>query len=287
MSNQRNGRVIDPSELHNLASSCEANGLLLAIDETITALRCGAPFAHQRPEYAKGPSGKPDLVFFGKALGAQGIAVNFDGPFMRRLGIDAPARRLQAVRDWQAVVTKALQLPVLIDALGVLEMAVAGDWVGRARVIGENLRRLVLERAQEMKRDGKGQEEEEGGDDLETIGGLDSFLFVNKKVATTFLVMGALSAGGGTEVHWVRWLPRMDHYLTDRSAVESIMSRQGAEKRREMAERLGKEGERPQWCFCCGTWARGTKYPWCRTCCIDSCDAEECLRNLFNHRCVA
>jgi len=92
VNSQDNGRLTTPTELQNLRDACTSCGLVLAIDETMTAIRCGAPFAHQRPEYQ---GIKPDLVFFGKALGAQGIAVNFDGAYFtaRCLGLDSPQRR--------------------------------------------------------------------------------------------------------------------------------------------------------------------------------------------------
>jgi hypothetical protein len=273
--NQADGRVMSPDELYNLSKACQECGLMLAIDETITALRCGAPFAYQRPEYENNT--KPDLVFFGKALSAQGIAINFDGPYMSRLGIDVPLRKRQAVLDWQAVVTKAVILPVLFDAIGILEMATAGNWVERGKVIGKNLREMAFHRAQVMK--------EQGGDDeLEIIGGLDGFIFVHRAVAATFLVMGAFIAG--KEVKWVRWLPRMDRNLTDKQTVESIMSETGAGKRRLISECFERDGLRPQWCFFCGTWARGTDYPWCRACCIDTCDSAECIRQLQAHSCL-
>jgi hypothetical protein len=275
VNNQFDGRVTTSDELRNLSEACRESGLILAIDETITAIRCGAPFAHQRPEYKD--SSKPDLVFFGKAMGANGIGINFDGPCMSRLGIDTRLKKMQAVYDWQAAVTRALDLTVLIDAFGVLEMATAGDWVGRSKIIGQHLRQIVLERAQSMKGDGNESE-------IETIGGLDSFLFVHRNVAATFLVMGAFSAGSG--VRWVRWLPRMDCHWTDRSTVETIMSGDGGKERKEISKRFEKEGLRPQWCFYCGNWARGTEYPWCKTCCIDSCDTVECVHQLLAHKCL-
>lgn len=272
--NQANGRVITPSELQDLSNACQECGLMFAIDETITALRCGAPFAYQRPEY--GGIQKPDLVFFGKALGAQGIAINFDGPYMIRLGIHDPSRRRQAALDWQAAVTTAMTLPVLLDAIGVLEMAAVGKWVERSKIIGQRLRGIALKRARFLKDKG-------GDDDLDIIGGLNSFMFVHKAVAATFLVMGAFIAGTG--VKWVRWLPRLDCHMTDQRTVESILVGTG-EQRRLISKCFDRDGVRPQWCFFCGTWARGTDYPWCRTCCIDACTSEECIRHLKAHNCL-
>lgn len=275
VNNQFHGRVTTPEELRILSEACTENGLILAIDETITALRCGAPFAYQRPEY-KGIR-KPDLVFFGKALGANGIGINFDGPYLNRLGIDKPSKKIQAIHDWQAVVTQPLPLPVLIDSMGVLEMATAGDWVSRARIIGQHLRQIALGRAQSLRGNGVKSE-------IEVIGGLDSFIFIHKDVAETFLVMGASNAGPW--VSWVRWLPRMDRHLTDRSILNSIMSKDGAEKRGIMSQCLEKEGLRPQWCFYCGNSARETEYHWCRICCVDVCDAKECIGKLLAHKCL-
>jgi hypothetical protein len=275
VSNQFNGRVTTPKELHNLSQACRENGLILVIDETITALRCGAPFAHQRPEYKD--IEKPDLVFFGKALGINGIGINFDGPYMRRLGIEAPSKKSQAIYDWQAVVTQPIYVPVLIDAIGVLEMAKAGDWVGRSKIIGQHLRDIALERARLLTKDGARSE-------VGIIGGLESFIFVHKDVAETFLVMGASNAGPW--VRWVRWLPRMDRQLTDKLTVKSLMSNVGVSKRRYMSQCLEEEGLRPQWCFYCGNSQRETAYPWCRTCCIDICDAEECVDKLRTHKCL-
>lgn len=171
VNNQSDGRVTTPDGLHSLSEACHESGLIFVIDETMTALRCGAPFAHQRPEYRD--ISKPDLVFFGKALCAHGIGINFDGPCKSRLCIETPSRKMQAVYDWQAIVTQAIHLPMLIDALGVLEMAVAGDCVGR------HLRQVAPKKAQSMM-------EHSNDEEMKIIGGLDSFIFVHKKVSATF-----------------------------------------------------------------------------------------------------
>lgn len=272
--NTSEGRLTTPEELCILSEACYTNDLIFAMDETMTALRCGAPFAHQRPEYRKS---KPDLIFFGKALNVNGIGINFDAPYLSRLKISTSLRRKQAVYDWQATVTRALHMPVLIDAVGVLEMAIAGNWVSRSKIIGQHLRQIAMQRAQEL--DIIDNEKE-----TELVGGLESLLFVHKTISKTFLVMGALTAG--PREGWVRWLPRMDKHLTDKSILESIMLTGEVKKRRRISEYLEQEGSKPQWCFYCGTWARNIYYRWCRTCCIDCCDAEECSRRLLAHECL-
>ncbi|KAL2417894.1 hypothetical protein ABEF95_005479 [Exophiala dermatitidis] len=249
---------------------------MLVIDETVTAVRCGAPFAHQRPEYKA--VGKPDLVFFGKGLCANGIAINFDGPYLERLNIRTFKKKRQAIHDWQAVVTQALHLPLLIEALGVLEMAMSSHWVDRSIIIGQQLRKVVRTRAESS-----GLDEDDGGQPL--LGGLESFIFVRKDIAATFLVMGASNAGPW--VRWVRWMPRLDRQLTSISVLESIMSPTGGKLRRCISQCLEKEGLTPQWCFYCGNKAGHDSSPrWCRSCCIDVCNEAECIEQLLAHRCL-
>lgn len=95
--------------------------------------------------------------------------------------------------------TQALPLPLLIDAFGAVEMAIAGDWVGRSKIIGKHIREVVSARAHSLGRNGSGQ-------DCAILGGLDAFLFIQIAAAGSFLVMGASLAGHW--VRWVRWLPR-------------------------------------------------------------------------------
>lgn len=116
--NQNNGRVTTPQQLQSLREVCDEAGLLLAVDETITAIRCGAPYAYQRPEFSHIPV--PDLIFFGKALVVCGIGIHFESSFMRRFGIQSDNHRRQAITNWQDSMTIAIQLPLLIDAFGVL-----------------------------------------------------------------------------------------------------------------------------------------------------------------------
>jgi hypothetical protein len=273
--NQYNGRITSPGELRNLSDACIENGLLFAIDESITAIRCGAPFAYQLPEYSQTPA--PDLVFFGKALGACGIGVHFEAPFMQRLGIQGDNHKRLAIRNWQTAVTNALHFPLLIDAFGALEMAIAGDWVARSRVIGKHIREIVLERARSL-------DVQDAQEETEILGGLGSFIFVQIDVAGSFFVMGAGLAG--PHVRWVRWLPRMDRYLTERGTVESLLSTHGIAMRRQLSQGLDLQGLKPHWCYWCGNVARNRRHPWCRTCCVDVCDTDECLEKLLAHRCL-
>ena len=271
--NQNDGAVIAPQDLAILSRVCVEKRLIFAIDETITSIRCGAPFAYHRPEYISNIK-PPDLVFFGKGLSANGTAINFDGSIIRQFGITTAERKRQALRNWQGMFTRPIQLPVLIQALGVLEMAVAGDWIERSRVIGRHIREIIQIRTQ-------GYSTIEYSRDI--FGGLDSFIFVRRDIAARFLVMGASLAGPW--IPWVRWLPRLDAQLTDRSVLEELMGSASGPARVEMSKTLANKGLKPPWCFVCGNKANNVRYSWCQRCCIDVCDTDACAQGLSGHEC--
>lgn len=272
--NQASGRVLAPHEFHNLREACTETGLLFAVDEALTAIRCGAPFSHQRPEYAG--TVPPDLVFFGKALVANGVGIRFDAPFTSKLGIRTALDRRNALEVWQYTGTQAMPMPLLISALGALEMAVAGDWVGRSKVIGRNIRDLVSARARKLIPQWLGGEGK-------FLGGLESFIFIQIDVSAVFMVMGATN--GGPSTGWVRWLPRLDAHLMEEATLASIFSRTDTEWRKQLSAALERMGIEPEWCFWCGGPARNTRDVWCRACCINACDVEGCLEQLGMHQC--
>lgn len=273
--NQASGRVLAPNEFHNLREACTETGLLFAVDEALTAIRCGAPFSHQRPEYAG--TVPPDLVFFGKALVANGVGIRFDAPFTSKLGIRTTLDRRNALEVWQYAGTQAMALPMLISSLGALEMAVAGDWVERSKVIGRSIRELVSARARKLNLRGLDGEKK-------VLGGLESFIFVRIEVSAIFMVMGATN--GGPSTGWVRWLPRLDAHLMEEATLASILSGPGTEWRKTLSVALERMGMEPEWCFWCGNHARNPRDIWCRTCCINACDVEGCLGQLGMHQCT-
>jgi len=60
------GQPMEAEDFQAAATQCEILGLALVVDECLTAFRCGAPFAYQRPEYIS--KACPDFVLFGKSL---------------------------------------------------------------------------------------------------------------------------------------------------------------------------------------------------------------------------
>ncbi|OLN95797.1 hypothetical protein CCHL11_02743 [Colletotrichum chlorophyti] len=181
--NQYNGRVMDPETLRRLGAICAKEHLLLVVDETLTAIRCGAPFSFQREEYLGVAS--PDLVFFGKAIGAQGTAVNFDGQFIKKLGILGSSRG-RAIRNWQRQFQKPLPTADLIQAMATIDMAVGGNLTMLSRINGQAIRVFVLERAKE-------QGHEINPPDV--LGGLESLIFVRKDIAGEMLVITTGASG--------------------------------------------------------------------------------------------
>ncbi|KAL2832628.1 hypothetical protein BDW59DRAFT_106505 [Aspergillus cavernicola] len=273
VANQYGGRVIEPRELENISRLCAEKGLIFAIDETVTAVRCGAPFAYQRSEYKSALP--PDLVFFGKALVLSGVAVNFDGSFLKRLAISSAHHKRQAVNNWASIFTQLAPLPLLILALGVLEQAVASNWVERATVVGRLLRDEVIKRARK-----------ELGDSVEVkdvLGGLESFIFVRIDIHGCFLMMGASSAGPW--VPWVRWLPRLDEEMLNPKLVQTILGAESRPIRENISVNLTRQGLKPPWCFWCGNKANNQKVEWCRRCCIHVCDTDACTGKLASHQC--
>ena len=71
------GSVMSEASWKHILQACKRYCLVLVVDEALTAIRCGAPFAYQLPQYRK--HGWPDLVLFRKAIRTNGIAVEWEG----------------------------------------------------------------------------------------------------------------------------------------------------------------------------------------------------------------
>ncbi|CRK29420.1 hypothetical protein BN1723_005441 [Verticillium longisporum] len=269
---QYSGRAFDPVLLKRLRRVCAEKQLILAADETLTAIRCGAPFAFQREEYADVEP--PDLAFFGRAMCAHGIAINFAAPFIRSLGI-ARSLQVQAVRHWQNKASKPVLTPVLVQALALVDLAVAGDFPVLSWQVGKAVRDFIVDAARK-----NGCQEHPQS----FIGGLDSLIFVRKDIAEPLLVMGASTAGPW--IPWVRWFPRLEVDMSKPAVIRSILGTASKETRQNLSRQMIDEGSKPKWCFWCGSKASNKKSTWCQTCCVDVCDAEGCVGRLSRHNCL-
>lgn len=255
------GKVLSPAVYQKMKVAAQRNQLLIIADETMTAIRCGAPFSFQRTEYHVGSAAgvQPDLVIFGKGLGVSGMAVGFEGVLTKRLAYSHRAQILQSIMYWRALVSKPVRLPVLIEAIGVLRLAQAEDWPGRSMVIGETVRDIL-------------HNLEPSTRNPDALRGLGAMLALDKGIAMRLKIQSAVRR----RVSWVRWLPKLDSGMTNRELLmRHVFGKESAEHRARLSHEAEKVGAMPLWCFICGIQA--TEDAWCRRCFLGLCNNEECI----------
>ena len=177
------GHPMEAGAFQAVAIQCEKVGLALVVDECLTAFRCGAPFACQRPEYIN--KACPDFVLFGKGLQVCGIGINYDGACTRKYLKTGSASGKQIVSSWQSLVTKAVPLPMLIDSLNIIEKAIQHDWASRSQKIGECLREIIHESMSDNARVPSQAEMRQA------VGGLDALIYLPQEISQKLLVMSA------------------------------------------------------------------------------------------------
>lgn len=264
-------QVIAPNTLRTLAEICEEIHLPLVIDETVTAIRCGAPFAHQREEYSHFL--RPDLIIFGKALKVSGIAVNFEGAILRGLNISAGMGRLRAIFRWHDLQTRAIRIPNLIEALYVIDTAETENWSGRSRKIGRAIRGVIRE-----------HEKAANVPVPKPIAGLEALICIEKNRVDGLLLQG-VPAG-----EYIRLLPVLDDALESEEFLENYVVGKGSRKTRRLAsEVLKRENQKPLWCYVCGDATEeilGDEVVWCEFCCLSACGEESCKELYGAHHCI-
>ncbi|KAL8673624.1 MAG: hypothetical protein Q9168_001979 [Polycauliona sp. 1 TL-2023] len=225
------GKAITASAWENILKACEKYALILIVDEALTSIRCGAPFAHQLPQYAQ--SGYPDLILFGKAIRTNGIAIDWRGINIQKLDITDPDDRLFVILEWQERVTEMAQAADVLISWGTLALAKREKWPRRAQVIGRLLReRIVKEGVPACK-----------------IGGLHSLLYIPLQDIAHLNppVMGARAG------KYIRWLPVMDEVMTSEEKLNTQVFGLGSlAHRREISAYLKSQGLRLDFCSRCG-----------------------------------
>ncbi|QRD88075.1 hypothetical protein F9C07_1053 [Aspergillus flavus] len=206
--NASDGSVFPPESFRLLRSCCNQARICLLVDEAMTAIRCGAPLVSQRPEYFEDGSLQPDMIAFGKGTGISGVAINFNGLMMRHLAFHKQELIRQSIRFWRSMVTRPIAIPVLIEALGILNLAKAEDWPARSEQIGRAFREFILRYAGD---DGHGKE---------IVRGLGAFIAVDREISKKFNVMAAFRRRSA----WARWIPK----LNSAAAVDSQAIERGA-----------------------------------------------------------
>lgn len=249
----RDGVVISQSAWRHLLRACEKNNLVLVVDEALTAIRCGAPFAYQLPQFQK--HGVPDLVLFGKAVRTNGIAADWRGVNMKKLEVTDPEERLFIALQWQERLTEMAPAASLLTSWGTIVLAEKEQWPQRAREIGRILRNLI----------------ESEGIKSSLIGGSNSLIYlrVQDQARITSPVMGA-NAG-----KYVRWFPMMDAVMTsERELSTKVFGPGSIPHRRDVSAYLTSQGVQLGFCSRCGQAVEADVRPSCRLCVVRTC--EEC-----------
>lgn len=267
------GHPLEAATFKAIATQSERAGLPLVVDECLTALRCGAPFACQRREYIS--VGRPDFVLFGKGLQVCGVSMNHKGACVQKYFEHSLVTAEQATLSWQSLVTKAVPVPMLIDSLNIIERAIQHDWPSRSQLIGRHLRDIISESIANTAKDSSTT------DMKPKIGGLDALIYLPQEISQKLLVMSA----GNTGSPIARWLPLMDDLMTRRLFLHQyIFGPRSVVHRQKLAEQYEKDGLRPLWCLYCGVKTVGPA--WCRTCCIGRCEDSQCTIAYQAHTCL-
>ncbi|KAL8733948.1 MAG: hypothetical protein Q9181_003372 [Wetmoreana brouardii] len=227
----RDGNIISERVWKNLLNSCARYNLVLVVDEALTSIRCGAPFAHQLPKYCK--HGLPDMIRFGKAVRTNGVAIDWQGINVKKLGIVTAEDRQLAILDWQARLTEMAQAANLLISWGTLVLTEREQWPQRGCEIGRILRSFALSE----------------GTQNRDIGGLGSLIYLRCQVQARFFspVMGA-KAG-----NHVRWLPVMDAVMMSTDELRSKIFGPGSiAHRKEISAYLKSKDLQMGFCSRCG-----------------------------------
>lgn len=275
MVSTEDGSVLPPSQYQQLKRAAQKNRLLIIVDETMTAIRCGAPFAFQRSEYNKFPDSEanvdilqPDLVIFGKGLGVSGIAIGFQGVLTRSFMYTQKEDTLQSILYWRALVSRPIRVPILIEALGVLRIAAAENWPARSEAIGATIRGILHDLEPTTRVPG-------------AVRGLGAMIALNRAIAMKYRIQSAIRRRSP----WVRWLPKLDQGLSDRELLmRHVFGEESVGRRRVLTEEAETIGAMPLWCFVCGIQA--SEQTWCRQCFLGLCGNEVCLAEFGTHVCV-
>lgn len=248
--NARDGKVVSEAVWSNLLKACKRYGLILVVDEALTSIRCGAPFAYQLPQYSK--HGLPDLILYGKAIRTNGIAVEWRGINIEKLNINDPEDREFTILEWQERLTEMAPAADLLTSWGTINLAQQERWPQRSIEVGRLLREFIE------------------ADGIHPIGGLRSIIYLRLEDSKHFSspVMGARAG------KHVRWIPTLDKAMTTEKSLRiKIFGAESIEHRREISAYLRSQKLRLGFCSRCGS-AVDTDVLDCEVCVVRVC--EEC-----------
>lgn len=189
---------------------------------------------------------------------------------MRHLAYRKREQILMTLRLWRCMVSKPIATPVLIEALGILNVAEMEDWPARSEQIGSAFREFIHHYS--------GND----GHEKEIVRGLGAFIAVHSTISQKFRIMAAFRRRSS----WVRWLPKLNSPASvDAQAIEKYLVGPAARPLRQaLSEEAQIQGTKPSWCYGCGMDA--TLDDWCRTCFLGHCSSKDCLEVFRAHECV-
>jgi len=248
----RDGRVLHASEWKTLAEKCAQVQLFLIVDESLTSIRCGAPFAYQRPEYSD-TGFHPDLVFFGKGLRVSGVAVDWQGVNTESLNINSSDKRSNVFMHWQKLFTRSTSTADLLQAIGTIRLAQRELWHERSVEIGRLLREIAFELCPSLKQ--------------HHVAGLDALIYLRRKEVQSTNV---IPAGAGGKL--VRWIPTMDEVISSKEdLLQKVFDIGSKLHRQQLAIYLRDNDWMPLWCANCGEPANASEL--CPSCAVIFCEA--------------
>lgn len=196
------GSVMTPQEWKTIVDACRKQHLVLVVDEAMTAIRCGAPFAHQLSDYQR--HGRPDLIIFGKGIKTNGVAIDWQGVNFQQMNFVTLDDRIDVINEWQKRFTETSPPENLLQSWGTIELARKQDWPGRAILIGATLR-SILDSYQFQS---------------SSVAGLHALIWIRRENNDQAIKdMAVVSASAGHL--YTRWLPLMDTAMTSQAEVKT------------------------------------------------------------------
>lgn len=246
---QATGYVLTSDEWDCLGSACEQAGLYLIVDEALTAVRCGAPFAHQLPQYR---NYTPSFILFGKFLGTAGLGICWNGVGVHQFEFKD---QTEPTYLWDHYPSCPLHHQVLLHSWGIVKLAKKRNWPQRAEEIGTLLRSLLTGSIHNL-----------------NLGGLAALIYIPTQVSRSADVVGAAVT---SEV--CRWLPYLDEGMLNKEYLHVLFGPAGTVMRRSLKNHIGFKV-----CIVCGE-TDSKAWNLCQGCCgniCSYCDGPDVQRHL-------
>ena len=257
MVSSETGVALSPYVWRELLRACQSSRLLIVVDETITAIRCGAPFAYQRPEYVQ--FGRPDMIVFGKAVRTHGVALDLQG-----INIGPLVKDIESPQDLCfRVFSQPASAMDLLLSWGTLHLAKAQDWPGRAQTVSKVLRSIITV--------DYGISEPKG---LEALVWMEKESLLGNPdrsfVRSMDISPAVISATAGEAV--TRWLPLLDAPMLSIATVKkNLFGFDSRPYRILLSKRFEKICSTIPYCIRCGSAIDADKRPACDLCVGRTC----------------